>query len=190
MAMPAPTANWTAEQVRALQDESRHWPRYEVIDGELFVTSAPRPVHQEAVGELSFQLRAYLKEYPAARVFTSPADVEIDERTLVQPDVFVVPLIEGRRPRSWKEVSSLLFAIEVRSPSSARADRNVKRWLYQREGVPEYWIVDLDARLIERWRPGDERPEIITDRIEWQVDPARPALTIELPAFFREICDD
>ena len=84
----------------------------------------------------------------------------------------------------------LLLAVEVLSPSTARADRDVKRRLYQAQGVPEYWIVDLDARLVERWRPDDEPPEIITDRIEWQVDPALPALMIELPALFREIWGD
>lgn len=58
---------------------------------------------------------------------------------------------------------------------------------YQRHGVPEYWIVDLDSCLFERWRPGDERPEILHDTIEWVPDQTNPGLTIDIEAFFGEI---
>ncbi|HLS47898.1 MAG TPA: hypothetical protein VK012_05220, partial [Gemmatimonadales bacterium] len=54
----------------------------------------------------------------------------------------------------------------------------------QRAGVPEFWIVDLDARLIERWRPGDERPEIASGTFSWQPDAGGPALVMELPVLF------
>ncbi|HEY0970867.1 MAG TPA: Uma2 family endonuclease [Gemmatimonadales bacterium] len=63
----------------------------------------------------------------------------------------------------------------------------MKRRLYQKERVPEYWIVDLDARVVKRWRPHDERPEILTERLEWRPDPAHPALEIGLPAYFAEV---
>jgi Uma2 family endonuclease len=52
--------------------------------------------------------------------------------------------------------------------------------------VPEYWIVDLDARLVERWRPDDTRPEILTETLEWTPVPGLPPLVIELPALFAE----
>jgi len=63
----------------------------------------------------------------------------------------------------------------------------VKRRRYQRAGVPEYWIFDLDARLVERWRPGDERPEVLSDRITWQPEAGIAALEINLPAFFARV---
>ena len=81
----------------------------------------------------------------------------------------------------------LLLAIEVLSPSSHRADRTKKRILYQRFAVPEYWIVDSVGRLIERWRPGDERPEILTGLIEWQPSQAYPPLLIDLAQFFARV---
>jgi Uma2 family endonuclease len=67
----------------------------------------------------------------------------------------------------------------------------VNRRRYQRYGVPEYWIVDAAARLIERWRPEDVRPEVLTERIEWRPAPEAdgPALAIELPDFVRELLD-
>ena len=110
-------------------------------------------------------------------------------RTGASPSLtsFVAPLLRGKRPSEWKEIESLVLAVEVLSPSTARADRRVKLRLYQRQHVPEYWIVDVDARLIERWRPDDERPEILAETLEWQPDPAHPPLVIDLPAYFRDV---
>ena len=120
----------------------------------------------------------------------SPADIEFDPHTLMQPDVFVVPSVEGRRPRTWSDISQLLLAVEVLSPSTARADRTVKRRRYQRAGVPEYWIVDLDARLIERWRSGDERPELVTDELRWEVREGVAPLAIDLAAYFGVVLNE
>ena len=186
MAMPTPLpVDWTAELVHALPDDGN---RYEVIDGELFVTPAPSFVHQRAVLELAVRLRAHLREHPVADVMIAPADVEFREpHVMVEPDVFVIPLVEGRAPRTFQDAGRLLLAVEVLSPTTARADRRVKRRLYQEQGVPEYWIVDVDARLVERWRPGDDRPHILAETIEWQPDPATPALVIDLPRYFAEV---
>src|SRR5229473_7696411 len=120
----------------------------------------------------------------------SPADLNPEPGALVQPDVFVVALVAGRRPRDWSDIEALVLAVEVLSPSTARADRTVKRRLLQRAGVPEYWIVDLEARLVERWRPGDERPEILTETLEWRPDPVIEPLVIELPRLFAEILEE
>jgi Uma2 family endonuclease len=119
----------------------------------------------------------------------SPADIEFSPRRLVQPDVFVAPATERGRPRDWSDISSLLLAVEVLSPSTARADRQRKRRIYQSEDVPEYWIVDLDARVVERWRPGDERPEILAEVLVWHPQPAARPLSIELEAFFSDVMD-
>jgi Uma2 family endonuclease len=139
---------------------------------------------------LAIRLRDYLRDQPIAHVITSPADVEFDPGNLVQPDLFVVPLVEGRKPEHFDDVRQLMLAVEVLSPSTARADRQVKRKLYQREGVPEYWIVDVDARLVERWRSGDERPEVLAEQLDWQPDRALPALVIDLPAYFAAVCGE
>ncbi len=128
----------------------------------------------------------YLDAHPVAEALLAPADVELDPRTLVQPDIFVVPLVEGRGPRNRQEAARLLLAIEVTSPSTARYDRLLKRRRYQRAGIPEYWIVDLDARLVERWRPSDERPQILSETLSWQSGPDVAALDLDLVALFAE----
>ncbi len=184
MGMPQSTLDWTAAMLADLPDDGQ---RYEVVDGELLVTPAPAIQHQRAVGRLYYHLVSYLHAHPVGEALLSPADVELDPRTLVQPDIFVVPLVEGRGPRDWQEAARLLLAIEVTSPSTARYDRLLKRRRYQRAGVPEYWIVDLDARLVERWRPDDARPEILVERVTWQPAEREPGLEIELVAMFAEI---
>ena len=184
MGMPETLQRWTAAQVRELPNDG---PRYEVVDGELLVTPAPSFDHQQAVLELVTTLQAYLSGAGAGHAVLSPADIELDPNTLVQPDVFVVPLESGRRPKGWTDIRGLLLAIEMLSPSTARADRTVKRRRYQRAGIPEYWIVDLDARLLERWRPGDERPEVLTERITWLPPAAAQEFELNLAGFFVKV---
>jgi Uma2 family endonuclease len=104
----------------------------------------------------------------------------------VQPDVFVVPLREARRLLTEMPAHELLLAVEVLSPSSSRHDRVKKRPHYQRH-VPEYWIVDLDARLLERWRPGDDRPEIVAETLEWTPAGSAEPLRLDLARYFAEV---
>ncbi len=185
MGMPETAERWTAEMVRALPDDRN---RYEVIDGELFVTPAPSWPHQWAVGRLFLRLSAYLRGRPWAVVSLSPADISFHEDMLVQPDLFVVPIGPDRRlPRHWSDVRALLLAVEILSPSTARAHRQAKRRLYQREGVGEYWIVDLDARVVERWRPEDDRPEIVTGTLTWQAEASTAPFELDLAEFFDDV---
>jgi len=186
MVMATAPTRWTAARVRELPDDGR---RYEVIDGALFVTPAPSWRHQDAAFQVGTILQSYVRSTSIGHTIIAPADVEFAADRMVEPDVFVVPLVNGQKPSTWSDVNRLLLAVEILSPSSARADREVKRRLYQRERVPEYWIVDLDARVIERWRPDDERPEILSTRLTWQPDNRNAALDIDLDRYFRDICD-
>jgi Uma2 family endonuclease len=188
MGMPAAAPRrWTLAEVRALTAANPSaTPRYELVDGQLLVTPSPIGPHQKAVRELVIDLGKYLRLNPLGEVLTSPFDVELEPETIVWPDVFVVPPDEGRRLESEMPARLLLLAIEVISPRSALGDRGPKRELYQRH-VPEYWIVDLDAALIERWRPGDERPEILRDRIEWNSVGSSPPFVLQLRAFFASV---
>lgn len=184
MAMPAIDApRWTAEAVRALPEEPGK--RFECVDGELLVSPSPQLAHQSALGFLLVQLHAYTRTHACGAVFMAPTDLELDPFTLVQPDLLVLPLVHGRRPIEEHEIGRPLLLVEVLSPSTARFDRVVKRARYQREGV-EYWIVDLDARLVERWTPEAERPEICTSEVRWQPQGMAEPCTIALDALFAE----
>jgi Uma2 family endonuclease len=179
--MPKIDRRWTTDDLRELPDDGR---RYEVIDGQLFVTPAPSWTHQAAVLLLSRILDDYLRDNSVGHVIIAPADVSFSRSRSVQPDLFVVPSVDGRRPRRFDEVRRLLLAVEVLSPNSARADRVAKRVLFREEGVAEYWVVDLDSRMIERSTPADPRVEILIERIDWRPDGAGAALSIDLPEYF------
>jgi Uma2 family endonuclease len=184
MGMPEQATRWTADMVRALPDDGN---RYEVVDGELLVTPAPTWTHQRVVRELLLELGPYARAQGNCEVLPSPADIELDLHGLVQPDVFVQGTVAGRLPMGWNVGAPLLLAIEVLSPSTARADRTIKRRRFQRARIPEYWIVDPDARVIERWRPDDDRPEMPAETIEWRAEGAAAPLIIDLPSLFARI---
>jgi Uma2 family endonuclease len=189
MAMPATHVNWTVEMLDALPDDGN---RYEIIDGELFVTPSPRYEHQFVVGELYARLLAYLKPTRLARPLFSPSDVRREDRrrNRVQPDVFVARYVNGKRPNFPLDLKDLLLAVEVLSPSTAADDHHRKRRLYLNAGVPSYWIIDPDARTVSVWRPAMTAAELHTDQLEWQPEGMPAPLVIDLEAFFREALDD
>lgn len=203
MHMVAPAKVWTVEEVLALPWDGR---RIELIDGVLLVngievpngdlehldramTPSPSWPHQDIVLQLGIRLAVYADQHGVGHVIASPAGVPLTPGQVVQPDVFVVPIVGGRRPRSWGEAGSLLLAVEVLSPSTRRIDRGRKRVLYQGAGVPEYWIVDPDERRIERWRPGSDVGEILTITIEWAPPGAAEPLRIDVQALFTHALD-
>lgn len=176
MGMPATDRIWTAAEVQALPADGN---RYEVVDGELLVTPAPRLPHQAAIATLVAALYGYLRSLGREKTMVpGPADISWDDRTLVQPDVLVVHPDDFSA--SWTTWQRLLLAVEVLSPSSNRHDRLTKRRLYQRQGVATYWIVDLDGGFVEVWHPEDERPEIVTGTLRWRAASDAPELEIDV----------
>ncbi len=184
MGMPELVERWTREQVLALPDDGN---RYELVDGELLVSPSPRILHQRGVRTLFRAIDAHVECHRLGEVLSSPSDLDLRDGQLVQPDLFVVGHPPGERPSEWSEVGIPILVAEVLSPSTARYDRTLKRKLYQRTGVPEYWIVDLDARLVERWRPDDERPEILTEELSWNPAGSAQPLVLHLTELFAEV---
>ena len=179
MGMPRTAEHWTAEMVRALPNDGN---RYELVSGQLLVTPAPAPRHQVAAAALYDRLAPFLREHRLGTILWSPADISLGEDEVLQPDLFVFRA-PGGPPRVWREITSLILAIEILSPGTERYDRTVKRRRYQRAGTPEYWVVDLDEHRVERWRPDAVAAEVMTDRMTWQPDPQFPALDIDLTTF-------
>ena len=93
------------------------------------------------------------------------------------------------RRQSFQDVGRLLLSAEVLAPATARAVRIQKRDILRDERVPEYWIVDADARAFDRWTPEDARPKVLSTTITWQPDEHVPPLVIELPRFFADALD-
>ena len=121
---------------------------------------------------------------------SSPADIELLPESIMQPDVFVIPndCVPSDRRMKWKDVDRLVFAAEVLSPSSLHQDRVLKRDFYLNRGVPDYWILDMDARVFECWSPHRERPTIVRDQLVWHPAGARAPLTLDVREFFEQRC--
>ena len=184
MSMPEIAKRWTRDAVLALPDDGN---RYELLDGELLVSPSPTGIHQRAVLLLYDSIGPYVKRYRLGWTGLSPADLDFRSGQLLQPDLFVAGLVDGREPLRWEDFEIPLLVAEVLSPSTALYDRNRKRPKFQAAGVGEYWIVDTDGRVVERWKPADERPEILTETLAWQPRPDLPALEIGLAELFKEV---
>lgn len=117
--------------------------RYELIDGEIFVSPSPILLHQMAVAELFALLRAFVTERGLGKVILSPMDVRLDEDIVVQPDLcFVGKDSTAQTPLQGWITGSPDLMIEVLSPSNPGYDLVRKRELYARYGIAEYWIID------------------------------------------------
>jgi Uma2 family endonuclease len=181
MGMSARQVEWTAEMARALPEDGR---RYEVLDGELFVSPAPSLRHQSVLARLYNRITPYVEENRLGWTRWSPADIEFSPHRLLQPDLFVIADTGSGEPETWHDVKELLLVVEALSPSTEAADRTVKRPIYQTQDIPECWIVDVDEEVVERWRPADLVPEIARDVLVWQPDRAIAPLEIVLMEIF------
>jgi Uma2 family endonuclease len=138
---------WTYEDYLRLPDDGR---RYEIIEGVLYVTAAPRFNHQYVVGELFAALRAYVRQQNLGVVIPAPFEVHLpDIARPVQPDLIFIRAERQPLPEAGSFEGAPDLIVEVLSPSTARRDRVVKFWAYERAGVPEYWIVDPRVPMIE-----------------------------------------
>ena len=184
MGMSTSRKRWSAAEIDAFPKDGN---RYEVIDGARVVTPAPSLVHQRAVLQLAALLLPYC-DACGVDLIIAPADVKFGEYDQVQPDLFVMPRTpDGKSPVRFADVGRLLLAVEVVSPSSRHTDRGRKRKLYQARGVPEYWVVDTDERLMERWTMGSANADLLDDVFMWQPIVEHAPIAIELPAFFLRV---
>jgi Uma2 family endonuclease len=182
MGMAAPLY-YSAEMVRDLPDDGN---RYETVHGELLVTPAPRAWHQVIVRRVGNRLDRYLEEHTVGFPFHSPADISWGTDILVQPDLFVVEM-EQARTMDWTKMTRLLLTVEILSPTTARYDRHTKRRLYQEVGIPLYWIVDPDQKLVEVWTPEYQFPKVERERVKWRPEGVQENFVLDLEELFEPI---
>lgn len=172
----------TVEDYLALPDDVLA----ELIDGELYVTPAPNPSHQDVVTRLCVQLQPFVETRRLGRVLVAPVDVHLRSGDIVQPDLVFI------RKERMDIIRSALrgapdIAIEVLSPSRPERDRIVKKQLFAENGVGEYWIVDPQARSVEVFvLDGDAyAPAGWFTGTRTVVSPSLPGLRIPLNTVFR-----
>ena len=191
MAMPAVRPHrWTIADVdRLVEERDGMSPRYELVDGELLVTPGPTWRHQRIILRLALILQPYLSRHGLGEALLGPAELKLATGERYEPDLFVIPWVEGRRLAAEGISVPPLLVCEVLSPGSSRHDRITKRRAFQRNGIPEYWIVDGDAAAFEIWRPDEERPTLVDDHLVWSPAGASEPLDIDVAAFFAGVVE-
>lgn len=178
--MSQTAARWTLPDLDRLPDDGN---RYEVVDGELFVTPPPGAAHEEVLAVLSALLQPYVARHGLGRVYHPRAVVEA-EGSRVEPDLMVRPL-GATRATTWAAAAVPVLVVENMSGSTTRRDTVEKRAFYLSIGVPSYWTIDASTRSIRIVRPG--MPDTIADRsLTWHPDGADSPLTVDVRALFRE----
>jgi Uma2 family endonuclease len=146
--MPRPKARrlWTYDELAATVPETNQ--PTELWDGELIMSPAPRPSHQEIVMQVARRLQDFVTAHDLGKIFISPCDVVLTQRRTVQPDVIYVS--RARQAIIQDNIQGVPdLVVEVISEGSWRRDRIDKKALYEQFGLPEYWIIDPEARTIE-----------------------------------------
>jgi Uma2 family endonuclease len=132
-----------------------HFPddgkRHEIIAGDHYVTPSPVTRHQRISRHLQFQLYQAIEIPGHGEVFDAPMDLLLSEIDIVQPDIFVVLSANRRivKPQNVNGTPDLV--VEITSPSTRKRDLELKRELYQRTGVAEYWVVLTDDDHVEQY---------------------------------------
>jgi len=132
--------------------------RHELIDGEHYVTPSPNIRHQTILGNLYFLIRTWLEQHPVGRAFMAPLDVVFTQFDVVEPDLLFVSRIRAADILTAKHVTGAPdIVVEIGSPSTRKRDETIKRRLYERSGVSEYWVVDPDLDVVRVYRNRDGR---------------------------------
>ena len=178
MAMPAlpgipERTLWTVADLEQLPDDGN---RYEILHGELLVTPLPSTGHQGLAARLLVSLAIWCRAHTGWR-FLTPGGVYVSETTWLEPDIAIYPSPEYLN-LTWREMPAPVLVVEVLSPSTRKRDRHRKRPAYLTFGVGEVWLVDEDARTIERWTAASEFPETFHGSITWSPSAALPPLVV------------
>jgi Uma2 family endonuclease len=142
----AEQGQWTYRDYAALPDDGH---RYEIVDGVLYMAPSPNEWHQNATLEIASYLRTHVKLTGLGQVYIAPFDVELDPKTVVQPDVIVILNANRNKITFSHIIGAPDLIVEVSSPGTIGYDREKKQHAYARAGVPEYWIADPWSRTVE-----------------------------------------
>lgn len=149
--MKVSVARMTVEELLRLPDDGN---RYELIDGVLYVSAAPRRKHQRVSSDLHDWLSPFVKKNSLGEVYHAALDVFLDPptQTCVEPDLLFVSRDRLHIIQEDGVHGPPDLVIEIVSESTYRVDATDKRDLYRRGGVPEYWIVNPDERYVLVYR--------------------------------------
>jgi Uma2 family endonuclease len=181
--------------VKLTYDDFVHFPddgkRHELIDGEHYVTPSPNTRHQRIAGTLHGMMWTWLQTHPVGQLFHAPYDVVFSDFDVVEPDLLYLSNERAAQvltPLHAKGVPELV--VEITSKGTRKRDETIKRRLYERAGVTEYWVIDPEIDVIRVYRRTDDgfgRPlELSREAGDVLTTVLLPGLEVPLARLFRD----
>jgi Uma2 family endonuclease len=181
--------------VKLTYDDFVHFPddgkRHELIDGEHYATPSPNTKHQLVAGNLYGLIWTWLQAHPVGRLFPAPYDVVFSDFDVVEPDLVYLSHARAAQvltPLNARGVPELV--IEIASKGTRKRDETIKRRLYERAGVSEYWVVDPEIDVVRVYRRADNRfvrpLELSREAGDGVTTPILPGLELPLARVFTE----
>ena len=183
---PAPTSvKFTYEDFLNFPNDGK---RHEIIDGEHFVTPSPNTKHQAVCTSLTVHLGVYLQRHLIGAVFVAPFDVVFSDFDIVEPDLIYISR-ERAQILTEKHVRGAPdLVVEILSPGTRKTDEIIKRKLYERFGVSEYWVVDPELDTIKVYRRVEQAfarvAELSAEREDVLTTPLLPDFLVTLADVF------
>jgi Uma2 family endonuclease len=164
--------------------------RHELIDGEHYVTPSPNRKHQKISGNLHLLIGVWLEEHPIGHIYYAPFDVIFTMFDVVEPDLLYMSNERAARVLTDANVKGAPeLVVEIGSEGTRGRDETIKRRLYERSGVSEYWVVDPEidvVRVYRRGTAGFQRPiELTAEDNDVLTTPLLPGLSLPLARVFR-----
>jgi Uma2 family endonuclease len=164
--------------------------RHELIDGEHYVTPSPSRKHQAIVWNLTVHIGTYLEANPVGRAFGAPFDVVFSQFDVVEPDLLFISNARLKVLTAKNVQGAPNLVVEIGSPGTRRRDETIKRKLYERFGVEEYWVIDPEIETIAVSRRVGESYqrvlELAVERNDTLTTPLFPDLTLPLQRIFKD----
>lgn len=174
---------FTYDEYRLLPEDGR---RHELLDGDLRVSPAPSTRHQTVSRRLQFALMQQLEVRGLAQIFDAPIDLILAPTSVVQPDLAIVSTARASivTARALEGVPDVV--VEILFAGGSDRDEHLKRRLYERHGIPEYWVVDPEIGYVTVWRldSGCYGLRVKLDRSSTLEHPDFPGLQVPLLEIF------
>ena len=165
--------------------------RHELIDGEHYVTPSPNMRHQRISGSLHLLIGNWLEEHRVGKVFYAPLDVVMSTFDVVEPDLLYMSNERAAEVLTAQHVRGAPdLVVEIGSPGTRKRDETIKRRLYERTGVSEYWFVDPELDVVRVYRRDGARftrpAELSREAGDVLTTPLLHGLTLPLARIFRD----
>ena len=188
-----PMATPSSFDARLTYDDLARMPddglRHEIIDGVHYVTPAPVPRHQMLLVRLLTAIANYLEAHPIGEVFPAPLDVVFTQWDVVEPDVVFVADDQRSILTEPNIQGAPALVVEILSPGTKQRDLGVKKDLFDRGGVREYWVVDPKENIVTIYRRGDGgliKVQSLPDHTNAITTPLLHGFSLSLEKLFRD----